>query len=103
MALHSPQPTPSGRALRRVRFVCLLALVLAGTAAAEEPAKRPLRHSDYDAWRSIQAPQLSRDGQYLAYLLTPQEGDGELVVRNLTTGAERRLPVGSQAPAQFGP
>ena len=65
------------RPLRRIRFGCLLAVVLAGVAAAEEPAKRPLRHSDYDGWRSIQAPQLSRDGQYLAYLLTPQDGDGE--------------------------
>jgi dipeptidyl aminopeptidase/acylaminoacyl peptidase len=77
-------------------------VILAGAAAAEEPAKRPLRHSDYDGWRSIQAPQLSRDGQYLAYLLTPQDGDGDLVVRNLTTGAERRFPIGSQAPSQFG-
>ena len=34
------------------------------------------------------------DGTWIAYALTPQEGDGELVVRNLKTNAEIRAPRG---------
>ena len=30
------------------------------------PAKRPLTHADYDGWKSVQLPALSRDGRYLA-------------------------------------
>src|SRR6185436_10384514 len=42
-----------------------------------------------------QSQVLSRDGKFLAYALFPQEGDGELVVRNLATGKEVRDSVGA--------
>ena len=61
-------------------------------------ATRPLTHADYDSWKSISAITLSRDGHYLAYGLFPQQGDGEVVLRDLKTGAERREPAGSQPP-----
>jgi hypothetical protein len=64
------------------------------SAQQETTAKRPLTHRDYDGWKSIQAPVLSRDGKFLAYNLMAQEGDGELVVRNVGSGAEYRLPRG---------
>ena len=36
-----------------------------------------------DSWRSIQGTRLSNDGQWLAYALTAQGEDGELIVRNV--------------------
>jgi dipeptidyl aminopeptidase/acylaminoacyl peptidase len=76
-------------------LVAVAVLIIAGpTPAQPDAAKRPLKHTDYDGWKSIQAPVLSRDGKYLAYLLIPQEGDGQFVVRNVTTGAEYRFPRG---------
>lgn len=48
--------------------------------------KRPLTHQDYDSWRSIQASQISRDGKFVAYAFMPQDGDGEIVVRNVASG-----------------
>jgi hypothetical protein len=36
----------------------------------------------YDSWKSIQGTKISLDGAWIAYALTPQEGDGELVVRS---------------------
>ncbi len=62
--------------------------------------KRPLNHHDYDGWRSIAGQHLSPDGKFLAYAVFPQEGDGEVILRNLTTGKESRYPAGARpAPA----
>ena len=65
---------------------------------AQTPAvatKKPLAYDAYDYWRSIQGSTLSRDGDWLAYALTSQGGDGELIVRNLRTGAELKHPRGT--------
>ncbi len=64
--------------------------------------KRPLNHGDYDGWRSIVGQRLSNDGKFLVYGLFPQEGDGEVVIRNLVTGKEQREPAG-QRPAPTPP
>ena len=69
----------------------------AGTAASATAHKKPITHDVYDSWKSIQGTKLSRDGVWLAYALTPQDGDGELVVRNLKTDVERRVPRGRDA------
>jgi dipeptidyl aminopeptidase/acylaminoacyl peptidase len=96
---------------RRVIVLLLLAILLAPLTEAQVPAaKRALTHADYDGWRSIQSQQLSRNGKHLAYLLVPQDGDGEVIVRNLATGAEWRHTRGAQpvnqapqaGPRQFG-
>jgi dipeptidyl aminopeptidase/acylaminoacyl peptidase len=79
---------------RQFAVLCLAALMISSAAIAQQ--KRPLTHADYDAWRSIQGQQLSRDGKYLAYALVPQDGDGEIVVRHLESGKEWRAPRGAQ-------
>ena len=73
----------------------LLLVSLISTAAWGQGVKRPLRHTDYDSWKSINAQVLSRDGKFLAYGLFPEDGDGELVIRDLTTGSEIRKPAGA--------
>ena len=83
-----------------LRLVALIVLILplafaAGTAAPAGP-KKPLSYGAYDGWRTIQGAALSRDGQWLVYALVPQDGDGELVVRNLKTDKEFRAARGRQ-------
>jgi len=63
-------------------------------ANAQTSAKKPITHDVYDSWKSIQGTKVSADGEWLAYALTPQDGDGELVVRNLKTNAEIRAARG---------
>lgn len=60
--------------------------------------KRPLTHKDFDSWRSIQASQISRDGKFIAYAYLPQDGDGEIVVRNVATATEWRASRGYRPP-----
>jgi dipeptidyl aminopeptidase/acylaminoacyl peptidase len=90
------------RQLRKTRaaailvFLCLGAV---GTNAQQQAAahKKAITHDVYDSWTSIQGTKLSRDGVWLAYALTPQDGDGQLVVRNLKTNVEHRAPRGRDA------
>ena len=87
---------------RYVSIVCTLALI--GTAlvpaVAQQPAaaKRPLTHQDYDTWHSIQSPQISRDGKFVAYAYMAQEADSEIVVRNVAGGTEWRAARGFHPP-----
>lgn len=72
------------------------AALLATLVLSAQTAKRPLTHKDYDAWRTISNQRLSNDGKFLAYGLFPQEGDGEVIVRNLVTGQETRYAAGAR-------
>src|SRR5688572_11035622 len=82
---------------RRILFLFCGALLVCQWAltAQTPPAKRPLSYDVYDSWRSIQGTRLSEDGQWLAYALTSQGEDGELIVRNLRSGQELRHPRGT--------
>jgi len=83
------------RAAVRVRIVFVAALVLVWLSpGVVGQSKKPITHDVYDSWKSIQGTKLSRDGTWVAYALVPQDGDGELVVRNLKTNAEIRAPRG---------
>src|SRR5436190_5126142 len=84
------------RRIRSVRAIAIaLALCVVPLAAfAQQAATKPITHDVYDSWKSIQGTKLSVDGIWLAYALVPQDGDGELVVRNLRTNAEIHAPRG---------
>src|SRR5262250_404044 len=88
---------------RIVSVVCALALIATSLAQvfAQQTAttKRPLTHQDYDSWHSIQAPQISRDGKFVAYAYMAQEADSEVVVRNIASGTEWRAARGYRPPA----
>jgi hypothetical protein len=89
----------SAQPARLVRTT-LLYILIAGISAAAIPAqnKRPLAPADFDSWRSLQGAQISRDGRFVAYVMQPQDGDGELFVRNVSTGVEWRSPRGYRPP-----
>jgi dipeptidyl aminopeptidase/acylaminoacyl peptidase len=87
-----------------ISFLCLLSLVVTAfpQTRSQQPkpavTKRPLTHKDYDSWRSIQAQQISRDGKFIAYAYMPQDGDGEIIVRNIASATEWRAPRGYRPP-----
>jgi len=80
-----------------VAFAAFAVFITAPLAAQPAAPKKPISHDVYDGWKSIQGTKLSRDGVWVAYALTPQEGDGELVVRNLKTSTEYRAARGRNA------
>src|ERR1041385_2823255 len=88
---------------RYVSALCAIALIATSLAHAfaQQPAtsKRPITHQDYDSWHSIQAPQISRDGKFVAYAYMAQDADSEIVVRNVASGTEWRAARGYRPPA----
>ena len=83
----------------RVRQLLLYVILGSfGVSLAQGQAKRPLAPSDFDSWRSLQGAQLSRDGRFVAYIMQPEDGDGELFVRNVATNNEWRAPRGYRPP-----
>jgi len=91
---------------RRIAALLFVCAVLAWPADA--PTPRALQLQDMLAWKSIQGAVVSSDGQWLAYRLSPAEGNAEVVVRNLKTGKEDRYPAGDRqastpAPAAGAP
>ncbi|MDR2121174.1 MAG: prolyl oligopeptidase family serine peptidase [Tannerella sp.] len=59
--------------------------------------KKPLDHTVYDSWQSISGVQLSHDGKYAVYNISPQEGDTALIVKNTKTLEETVIDRGMNA------
>ena len=77
-------------------FLSSLCAVVAQPARAQQ---RPITAKDFDSWRSISGQTLSHDGQYLAYGVFPQEGDGEVIVRDLKANKDMpHIPAGQLPP-----
>ncbi|WP_447640775.1 MULTISPECIES: alpha/beta hydrolase family protein [Chitinophagaceae] len=43
--------------------------------------KKPLDHTVYDDWQSVSETTISSNGQFISYMVTPQEGDGLLYLQ----------------------
>ena len=74
-------------------FSLFVATFLSIVAIAQ---KKPLDHSVYDQWQSVKETVMQPNGQYLAYTIVPQEGDGILYIRNTQTNTEFIIPRGAQ-------
>ena len=87
----------------KLRIAAALILGFGLLSAADAPTPRPLTIPDMVAWKRIVSPSVSQNGVWFAYRLVPSEGDGEVVVRNLDTGAEQRFPIGDPSAAAPAP
>lgn len=80
-------------------FLSLLVLLASPALGwGQTTSKRPLDHDAYDRWNSIGGQTLSADGRWIAYVVTPGKGDGQLVLRSLEgrrPGPERIIPRGA--------
>ena len=87
---------PQRRSILAISCVVVLALTWSSwPLSAQSSARRPLTYDVFDYWRSIQGTRLSDDGQWLAYAITSQGDDGDLIVRNLASGKELRQARGT--------
>lgn len=81
------------------KFTIILSLLISfiglGNIKAQE--KKHINHNDYSHWKSIMEYKISNDGKFSNFVISPQEGDGYLYVRNLQTKKEDSIPRGYSA------
>jgi dipeptidyl aminopeptidase/acylaminoacyl peptidase len=76
--------------MKRIFSFCLVLLSI--TVHAQ---KKPLDHSVYDQWQSIKDVVLSNDGNWMSYTITPQEGDGSLIIQHLKNNQRFKIDRGT--------
>ncbi len=64
---------------------------------AQKINKKPLDHEVYKFWKKIEKTQISNDGRWVSYQLTPGEGDATVMLRNLATHQELTFARGAEA------
>jgi dipeptidyl aminopeptidase/acylaminoacyl peptidase len=57
--------------------------------------KKPLNHGVYDFWKDITEKEISNDGLFFVYGQNPQEGDGKVIIRQLSPARVDSVPRGS--------
>ena len=100
----------SPRVVYRAAFILSGAVGIISPVTAQQPAaqpvsttRRPLTMDDLLSWKGIRTPALSNDGRWMAYLLAPNEGDAQVVIRGTAaTATETRVPVGEPAGGAAG-
>jgi dipeptidyl aminopeptidase/acylaminoacyl peptidase len=83
-------------------YLLPLALLLLFGVMPSVEAQKALDIQDLVDWKRISNRQLSADGQYLLYTLSPDVGDPVAVVKNLQTGEERQFTRLHDAKIDFG-
>ncbi len=63
--------------------------------------KRALTHADYDGWKSLGGQTLTKDGNYLMYMISPQEGDNMVTVMHTSKDQKWAYPRLSRASFDF--
>jgi dienelactone hydrolase len=56
--------------------------------------KKPLTHDVYDKWESIGERAISNNGKYIVYVVNPQEGDGNLYLKDDQGKLIKQIPRG---------
>jgi len=93
--------------LRSLAIAALLPAILGaglpGAAQDKPAAPRPIALQDILAWKSIGAAELSPDGAWFMYRLSPLEGESEVVIRQVAGTREYRFPIGEAPRYGAGP
>ena len=72
------------------RLAWLLALgFLAQPVLAQQ--KRALTHADYDGWESLSSDKITKNGQFVGYQISPQDGDGRLEIFPFKTPTKKTI------------
>lgn len=74
------------------------------TASAPARGAKQFTAADLQAWKSIRSGTLSSDGKWLAYVLAPNEGDANVVIRSTADSSRSYgFPIGELPQPGSGP
>ncbi|MFN9097699.1 MAG: hypothetical protein ACK5X2_02890, partial [Gemmatimonadaceae bacterium] len=103
--MRSPSRRPTALSLPLLMAAAAFAAPQAAHAQnAATTAPHAMTPADISAWKSLRGATLSNDGVWMAYIVAPNEGDAEVIVRQTTAGGTvRRFPIGEAPAAAGGP
>ncbi|MFD2148179.1 hypothetical protein [Mucilaginibacter antarcticus] len=73
-------------------LISALILGAAMSASAQKINKKPLDHSVFDSWQSINGERISNDGKWVLYTIKPQAGDAQLVIADAANTSKVSIP-----------
>jgi hypothetical protein len=77
-------------------FVVSVILLLLGTQFLFAQQKRALTHEDYDAWESLSSQKITKNGNWVGFQVSRQDGDGRLEIFSFKNPDKRKIiPRGS--------
>ncbi len=82
------------RDMQRCKVAFALSVFAFVISAPLRADQKPLTLPDVLAWKRLQTPVLSNNGQWFAYKLVPNDGNSQVVLKNIETGAEQRFDIG---------
>ena len=89
--------------MKRLRWSAALVVVTAMVAfaplGAQNTARRAMGLEDILSFRAMGLTSLSPNGQWIAYRLSPLEGDSEVVIRATSGDKVMKFPVGQNGGA----
>ncbi len=65
--------------IKKIPISLILFLLAAGQMLLAQE-KRPLTHDDYDGWERLFSQKITKNGQWVGYQISPQEGDSRVEV-----------------------
>ncbi len=71
----------SKRIVRHLLAMGVFLLTAPALLSAQAPGKKVLTHEDYNIWKSVGNTTLSNNGEWIAYVVSPREGDGVMTLR----------------------
>ena len=77
-----------------------LALFIVASIVAQAQ-KKPLDHSVYDSWETIGEKLISANGKIVVYTINVQEGDGKLVIQEVSGKILQTIPRGYNAAINY--
>jgi len=83
--------------IRKILFLLCPALLIGILSVAQTPVKKPLTHDVYNTWKKLDKPQISDNGKYVSYEISPLKGDGWLHWHNLVSENHDSLFRGQNA------
>src|SRR5215204_4384163 len=88
-------------------FTVFLSILVTFFASAQSkqtqivPQRKPLSHTVYDSWKEILFKSISPDGNFAAFTINPQDGDGKVVFYHLKTNAHDSIKRAAETQITF--
>jgi dienelactone hydrolase len=90
--------------MKKILLLCLLTIASLSLVQAQVQAPIPMSWKDVATWKSMPNSgfKLSPDGQWMAYVLTGIEVDGELILQKVADPSSKKsFPIGNTSFASF--